>query len=250
MVQYAGFWRRAMAALIDAILIGGVCLLIIGSSVLERSDGLAALAIVSLIAGPLAYHAACEATSWHGSVGKRLMGLRVLDLEGQKLELGRAVLRNAGKVLSALIANVGFAAAGFTSRKQALHDVLTGAVVVRGPLPEAAAFERQVLADYRPGQDRMRSLGVLALLAALAGAYRLGQSSSEYWTATVYPDASTLLIHEHIGVYSTLPVCRAAVRQHIEAAGYVNPDYECGLNCRPWVESDPESILVCERTER
>ena len=166
MVQYAGFWRRAMAALIDAILIGGVCLLIIGSGVLERSDGVAALAIVSLIAGPLAYHAACEATSWRGSAGKRLMGLHVLDLKGQELELGRAVLRNAGKVLSALVANVGFAAAGFTSRKQALHDVLAGAVVVRGPLPEAAGFERQVLADYRPGQDRMRSLGVLALLAA------------------------------------------------------------------------------------
>ena len=178
MVQYAGFWRRAIAAVIDAMLIGGVWLLISGSGVLEHSDGVAALAIVSLIAGPLAYHAACEATSWRGRVGKRLMGLHVLDLKGQELELGRAVGRNAGKVLSGLVANIGFAATSFTSRKQALHDMLASTVVVRDPLPEAAIFERQVLADYRPGQDRMRSLGVLALLAGTGLAAFLVAGSS------------------------------------------------------------------------
>lgn len=178
MVAYGGFWRRVAAALVDGALMAAIFFLALASGVLNGSDGAGALLVLFVLAGPLVYHVAFEASSYTGSPGKRLMGLRVLDLTGQRLGLGSAFLRNVAKLLSGLLGYVGFAAVGFTSRKQGLHDLLARAVVVRDPLPDAPAFHTQVLADYRSRQDIIRVLLALALVALLAGLSALVESWS------------------------------------------------------------------------
>jgi uncharacterized RDD family membrane protein YckC len=59
------------------------------------------------------------------------LGIRVTDLDGGRISFGRATGRYFGKILSGLILGIGFLMAAFTERKQALHDLLAGTLVVR-----------------------------------------------------------------------------------------------------------------------
>ena len=60
------------------------------------------------------------------------MSLRVTNLQGQRITFGQASGRYFGKIVSALMLLVGFFMAGFTERKQALHDIMAGTLVLRG----------------------------------------------------------------------------------------------------------------------
>jgi uncharacterized RDD family membrane protein YckC len=73
-----------------------------------------------------------ESSSAQATIGKRIMGLRVMDLEGQRIGFAQASGRFFGKIISGLILDIGFIMAGFTERKQALHDMIAGTLVVKG----------------------------------------------------------------------------------------------------------------------
>ena len=77
------------------------------------------------------YFALMESSTWQATLGKKALGLEVTDLEGKRIGFGRASGRFFGKILSALILWIGFIMAGFTERKQALHDMLAGTLVIR-----------------------------------------------------------------------------------------------------------------------
>ena len=78
-----------------------------------------------------AYFALLESSAWQATIGKRVCGLRVTGLNGGRISLARAFGRYFGKFLSALILGLGFLMAGWTRRKQALHDILAETLVVR-----------------------------------------------------------------------------------------------------------------------
>lgn len=78
------------------------------------------------------YWILADASRAQGSLGKWLIGLKVVDGDGQRLTLVAAAGRNLLKVLSAVIVLVGFMMAGWTRRKQALHDMIVGAYVIAG----------------------------------------------------------------------------------------------------------------------
>ncbi len=77
------------------------------------------------------YFAKLESGPAQATFGKRILGLRVTDLAGQRIGVGRATGRTLGKFVSALPFDIGFIMAGFTERKQALHDMIAGTLVVR-----------------------------------------------------------------------------------------------------------------------
>jgi uncharacterized RDD family membrane protein YckC len=87
------------------------------------------------------YYALCESSAWQGTVGKKLMGLRVTDTRGQRIGFGQATGRHFGKMLSGLILGFGFIMIAFTEQKQGLHDQMAGTLVLMGeaqldyPLP-------------------------------------------------------------------------------------------------------------------
>lgn len=120
---HAGFWLRVGAYLID-----GVVLLLPAIFVMHEAGALNKLI---LVIGVWLYFALCEASSWHATPGKWILGLKVTDLYGQPIGFGRATGRYCGKVLSAIIFDVGYMMAGWTERKQCLHDLLAGCCVVR-----------------------------------------------------------------------------------------------------------------------
>ena len=129
-MDYAGFWRRVGATLIDSILIGvvgGILVAILAAI----SDGAAIVGYIILFIGQYVYYAVMESSSYQATVGKIALGIKVTDTAGRPLGFGRALGRNVAKILSALILYIGFLMAAFTERKQALHDIVAGTLVVK-----------------------------------------------------------------------------------------------------------------------
>jgi uncharacterized RDD family membrane protein YckC len=151
-VQYAGFWWRFLAYLIDQMI--GFCLffplgIVLGVIIVASGEDPNSPAILGarLSVQGLSflltwlYYALCESSSWQGTIGKKLLGLRVTDLNGQPISFAKATGRHFGKILSALILGIGFIMIAFSDQKQGLHDTLAGTLVLKGqplqnyPLP-------------------------------------------------------------------------------------------------------------------
>jgi uncharacterized RDD family membrane protein YckC len=79
------------------------------------------------------YFALMESSSWQATLGKKMLGLCVTDLGGNRLTLGRATGRTFAKYLSSTTAGVGYLLCGFTKKKQALHDIVANCLVLRQP---------------------------------------------------------------------------------------------------------------------
>ena len=77
------------------------------------------------------YAAGLECSPWQATVGKRWVGIKVTDANGERLGFLQATGRHAGKYLSALPCFLGFIAALFSSRGMAWHDRLADTRVVR-----------------------------------------------------------------------------------------------------------------------
>ncbi len=68
-----------------------------------------------------------------GTVGKLAVRIAVVDKQGQRLTIWRAVGRNLGKNLSVLIMCVGYLMVFWEPRRQALHDKMADTYVVSRP---------------------------------------------------------------------------------------------------------------------
>jgi uncharacterized RDD family membrane protein YckC len=158
--QYAGFWLRVPAAIIDLIILAIPLALAVsylsvamGSwrAFLSLHPGQSPAEIVAafghtylfailfffIVTGWL-YFALFESSSWQGTLGKKFIGLSVADLQGNRVTFARASGRFfAGRFLAhvpfigSLYSAVDCSCAGLTSRKQALHDMLSGCLVLR-----------------------------------------------------------------------------------------------------------------------
>lgn len=126
---YAGFWRRLGAHVIDGVIMYG------GIFALGSVAGLAGLGEVPAGVGGLIaawlYNAIMESSSRQATVGKLALGIKVTDYAGHRIGFGRATGRYFGQFLSALTVGIGFVMAGFTRRRQALHDMIAGTLVVK-----------------------------------------------------------------------------------------------------------------------
>jgi uncharacterized RDD family membrane protein YckC len=149
-VAYAGFWLRFVAFIIDAIVLGCVGWIVtipfmasmdlrsilMGHSPTSPEEliplmGMLFKVVIIRTILQWLYFALMESSSWQATLGKKALGLEVTDLEGRRIGFGRASGRFFGKILSALILWIGFIMAGFTEKKQALHDMLAGTLVIR-----------------------------------------------------------------------------------------------------------------------
>jgi len=93
---------------------------------------LVAMLVCLLVA--LLYWPLLECSALQATFGKQLLGIQVTDMEGGRLSFVRSLLRNLAKIVSLLPLCLGFLPAGFTARKQALHDMIVSCLVVRsGP---------------------------------------------------------------------------------------------------------------------
>jgi uncharacterized RDD family membrane protein YckC len=133
-MQPAGFWLRVVALIVDY----GMLLILLAAMMMGAAsvggEELALPAYWLWVLATFLYWPVLESTPWRGTVGKRLLGVVVGDIDGGGLNFLRSLLRNLAKIISSIPFGIGFLMAAFTSRKQALHDLITKAVVMRkGP---------------------------------------------------------------------------------------------------------------------
>ena len=153
-VEYAGFWLRFLALLIDNVVMGiGFVLILVPLIFLTGLGGLLSqihpdeelndagifmligliflAATVSLVFTWL-YHALMESSEWQATVGKKALGLVVTDMAGQRVSFARSTGRHFGKIITNMVPFfIGYIMAGFTEKKQTLHDMLAGCLVLR-----------------------------------------------------------------------------------------------------------------------
>jgi uncharacterized RDD family membrane protein YckC len=78
------------------------------------------------------YHAYLESGEKQATWGKQALGIYVTDLMGNRVTFGRASGRFFAKIVTGMIPlGIGYIMAGFTERKQALHDMMAGSLVLR-----------------------------------------------------------------------------------------------------------------------
>lgn len=131
--RYAGFWMRLAAYLVDVVILSvAQVVLLLGVFTIAGND-LRAISNASLVSGVAtwAYFALFESSPLQATIGKYALGLYVSDVRGDPISFGRASVRYWLKILSSLTLMIGWIIAGLTPRKQALHDVMAGTLVLR-----------------------------------------------------------------------------------------------------------------------
>jgi uncharacterized RDD family membrane protein YckC len=153
--QYAGFWMRFVAYIIDSLVIGFIEFVIvlpilgilgfssaIFTSFSELEDGnfeyllpILASALTGIWLTVLLitwfYYALLESGPRQGTVGKMVLNIVVTDNEGGRINFAKASLRFFSKIISGVFLMIGYIMAGFTPKKQALHDIIANTYVVR-----------------------------------------------------------------------------------------------------------------------
>lgn len=151
---YAGFWLRLVAYIIDAIVLTlgfviliGLVAAIVGAGFLrglgqDMSGGenffapmfvlVILMVIFASLAGGWIYYAWFESSEYQATPGKSALGLFVTDMEGRRITFARASGRFFAKIITGLIPLfIGYIMAGFTAKKQALHDMIANCLVLR-----------------------------------------------------------------------------------------------------------------------
>jgi len=154
-MNYAGFWKRFAAYLIDSVIIGivmGIVMMIFGIGLfgslatvdpmeMEMDEDAANAMAAGVIGGMVTFFILISAAQWlyfalmessakQATLGKMALSIIVTDLNGNRLSFGRATGRYFGKIISGAILMIGYIMAGFTEKKQALHDIIAGCLVV------------------------------------------------------------------------------------------------------------------------
>jgi uncharacterized RDD family membrane protein YckC len=175
-IVYAGFLRRWAALFIDSIILSVVFYALsmvfgmaavfgsAGLDVMSPDTGSAALnsmlgmlyLFYFLMAGT--YYSLLESSSNQATVGKMALGIKVTDRHGQRLSFAHALGRWAAASISYLTFYIGFFLAGWTERKQALHDFVAGTLVV----------DRWAFTDQPEKQQRQLHGCAVAFLVVIA----------------------------------------------------------------------------------
>ena len=148
---YVGFFRRALAFVIDVFIVQLAPLLLVSVLALGMAGQMAtlpegetqstAIAAITLLLvlfwqgifflAYWFYFAGLESSPWQATLGKKLLRIKVVDAQGARLRFWHATGRTFARLLSYMSMNIGFIMAGCTSRKRALHDMVAQTYVVR-----------------------------------------------------------------------------------------------------------------------
>ncbi|MNW62045.1 RDD family protein [compost metagenome] len=82
------------------------------------------------------YYSIFESSKLQGTPGKKALGIIVVNSRFERITFGHATGRYWIKILSFLTLYIGFIMAGFTEKKQALHDKIVSTYVVDNKMLE------------------------------------------------------------------------------------------------------------------
>ncbi len=142
--KFAGFWLRTLASIIDTVLCQVAVVILVlplgfalgasmagTSSLYEIEAAGQGLGFVLGVLIEWLWFTIAESSKWQATIGKKMVGIKVTDENGERIGFGKANARYWSKILSALILFVGFVMVAFTEKKQGLHDKIAGTLVVK-----------------------------------------------------------------------------------------------------------------------
>src|SRR5678810_333741 len=121
--NYGGFWARVLASLVDGVVCFTLIVAAAAALAMLGGIGMALITPVSMVL-PVAYYALMQSSARQATFGKSLLGMKVATAGGDRMSLGRSIARELAKIVSYIPFALGFLLAAFTSRKQALHDMI------------------------------------------------------------------------------------------------------------------------------
>lgn len=128
-----GFWARVVASFIDAIvtIVAAVIVAFVVGMFVGVIGGNPELfgQLVGIVTSWL-YCALMESSEAQATLGKLVIGAKVVDANGERLTFGRATGRHFAKYISWLLLCVGYIMVAFDERKRGLHDMMAGTYVV------------------------------------------------------------------------------------------------------------------------
>ncbi|MDE2225022.1 MAG: RDD family protein [Xanthomonadaceae bacterium] len=245
---HAGFWRRFAAYVIDMLILGAAVFVLYmlfvfvvivpaaasgGRHVNDAAIGASMLmAWLAVIVAQWLYFALCESSAWQATPGKMALNMCVTDTYGRRIGFGQATGRYFGKILSSFIFDIGFMMAGWTARKQALHDLMANCCVVRkeglaafergdldrGAAQAGAAMPGWAIALIAVGALFFTVVPVVAILAAIAiPAYQTYLVRAQVAEGMTLSGGAKVAVGEYLGARGSLPADNTA-------AGLADPD--------------------------
>ncbi len=136
---FASFDQRLMAWAIDFFLIATLYAVLIFLSFLflhQQSVRVVLLGGMAVLVPltKLIYNVFADASKTQGTIGKKLMDIKVSDLNGRRVNLSTSLLRNLAKIISTITLGIGYIYSFFNKKQQCLHDVVAGTLVMKDRL--------------------------------------------------------------------------------------------------------------------
>ena len=130
-VQYSGFWQRLAASFFD--------------NAVTTSVGFGIVLLLHVLNAPIPqivsnsvpllffwfYFSLMESSNKQSTFGKRILGVKVTGIDGNKISFLHATGRTFAKFFSVISLGIGFLMISFTKKKQGLHDIIAGTLVVQ-----------------------------------------------------------------------------------------------------------------------
>lgn len=144
--QYASVLRRFGAMIIDSVII---CIPLYIVSGFMMKDSLSAMSDPTMTPQSMSdtgssmlvvylvfmilyllYYAYFESSQSQATFGKRLLKMKVVGKDGERISFSKGLIRAVGRIVSSIILNIGYLMAFFSDAKQSLHDKMAGTYVV------------------------------------------------------------------------------------------------------------------------
>jgi uncharacterized RDD family membrane protein YckC len=160
--QYAGFFTRLVAYIIDRLVVSGITALIglgvsLALNALNLNEWLAAGSTGAIIVALLLFALVVLVRLFYNlgfwmlagqTPGKRVMGVRIVRTDGQRLKWGNAIRREVGYGISTILF-LGYLWVLVDNRRQGWHDKLAGTMVVYAWPEEGGTPVRDRLQRFR-----------------------------------------------------------------------------------------------------
>jgi uncharacterized RDD family membrane protein YckC len=136
---FAAFDLRLLASVIDHFFIFIIySLIILTSYIFIEGKDQRIMAFVTplplILIFKLIYGSFAEASAGQATIGKRLVSIKVTDLEGSRISIGRSLVRNFSKILSVIPAFFGYLYSFLNKKNQCWHDVAANTLVIKDRL--------------------------------------------------------------------------------------------------------------------
>ncbi len=136
---FASFDQRLMAWAIDVFLIAAVyAVLVFLSFLFVQQQAVRVILLIGIAVmvpiTKLIYNIIADSSKTQGTIGKKLMDIKVTDMNGERINFTISLGRNFAKIVSTVTLGVGYIYSFFNKKQQCLHDVMAGTLVIKDRL--------------------------------------------------------------------------------------------------------------------